>query len=98
MWHLDPRSRLATINMGPKLGGSAPLFGQGPPPFWAGGLGLHPSNTKVHWADAYIRTKWHLDTSSRLATIEMGRKLGSGLRPLFGEGELGLHLTQSRLG
>jgi len=29
--------------------------------------------------------KWRLYPSSRLATIEMGRKLGRGLRPLFGE-------------
>ena len=32
----------------------------------------------------------------RLATIDMGRKLGSC--PLLGEGELGPHLTQYRLG
>jgi len=32
-----------------------------------------------------IRTKWHLDQSSRLATIDMGRKLGAAV-PLFGVG------------
>ena len=30
-----------------------------------------PSNT-VSWVDAYLCTKWHLDPSSRLATIHMG--------------------------
>jgi len=53
---------------------------------------------KLAWAEAYIRTKWHLDASSRLATIEMGRKLGRGLRPLLGKGGAGTRLTQSRLG
>ena len=50
------------------------------------GRGLSPYQTKVPWAEAYLHTKWHLDASSHLATIEMGRKLGGGLRPLFGEG------------
>jgi len=45
-------------------------------------------------AEAYLPTKWQLDPSSRLATIDMRRKLG--VCPLFGE--LGPHLTQSRLG
>jgi len=35
-----------------------------------------PSNS-VAGAEAYLRTKWHLDPSSRLATIDMGRKLGA---------------------
>jgi len=52
---------------------------------------------KVTWAEAYIHTKWHVDTASRLATIETGRKLGRGLRPLLGKG-LAPHLTQSRQG
>ena len=29
-WHLHPCSRLATIDMGPKIGGCAPLGGSGP--------------------------------------------------------------------
>ena len=37
--------------------------------------------------------KWHLDPSNCLATIDMGQKWGL-LCPLFGEGELGPHLTQ----
>jgi len=42
-------------------------------------------------ADAYLHTNWHLDACSRLAAIEMGRKLGAPSP--FGEG-LGSHLTQ----
>jgi len=38
-------------------------------------------------ADAYLPTKWHLDPFSRLATTEMGRKLGA-LPPFLGEGSL----------
>ena len=50
---------------------------------------MSPSN-KVPWAEAYLHTKWHLDASSRSATIEMGRKLGRGLRPLLvGDGPAG---------
>jgi len=30
----------------------------------------------VAWPEAYLCTKWCLDPSSRLATIDMGRKLG----------------------
>jgi len=73
---LDPSSRLATIDMGQKLGA--------PPPFWKGGW--VPIQHKVPWAEAYIHTKWHLDASSRLATIEMGRKLGRGSTPFVGGG------------
>jgi len=38
----------------------------------------------VAWAEAYLYTKWHLDPSSRLVTVDMGRK--SGALSLFGEG------------
>jgi len=55
----------------PKLGA--------PSPFWEGAGS--PSNT-IAWAAAYLPTKWHLDASSRLATIEMGQKLGEGFCPL----------------
>jgi len=72
---------------GPKLGRGA-LF--------AGGSWVHIEHN-VAQADAYLRTKWHLDPCSRLATIEIGRKLGRGLHP-FVERGLGPHLTQSRLG
>jgi len=80
-WHLDPSSHLATTNMGQKLGAL---------PF-----GVRIKHD-VARAEAYLRTKWHLDPSSRLATIDMGHKLGV-LCPLFGEGELGPHLTQCRV-
>ena len=49
-----------------------------------GGLELGPHLTQCRWAEAYLRTKWHLDPSSRLATIGMGRKLGDP--PPFGGG------------
>jgi len=75
-------NRLATIDMGRKLGA----------------VPGSPCNTMwlLAWAVAYLRTKWHLDPSSRLATTDMGRKFG-GLPP-FGEGKWGPHPTQSRLG
>ena len=55
--------------MGRKLGAAVPPFG--------GRLGS-PYNTMLPWAEAYIRTKWHLDPSSRLATRDFGPKLGAG--------------------
>ena len=36
---------------------------------------LSPHLTQCPWAEAYLRTKWHLDPSSRLATEYMGRGL-----------------------
>jgi len=50
------------------------------------GLVVH----NVAWAEAYLRTKWHLDPSSCLASTD--RAENWGLCP-FG-GELGCHLTQ----
>ena len=29
----------------------------------------------VHWAEVYLRTKWHLDPSTHLATTDIGRKV-----------------------
>ena len=46
----------------------------------------------VAWAEDYLRTKWHLDPSSHLATTNMGQKLGKGAMPLGVE--LGPHLIQ----
>jgi len=46
------------------------------------------------WAEAYLRTKWHLDPSSRLATIH-GPKSGGAAVPFFGEGQTGHHLIVS---
>jgi len=66
--------------MGQKLGTVLPFL-------WGGDLGVTPfggnwapSNT-VAWAEAYLRTKWHLDRSSRFATIDMGQNLGGELCP-----------------
>jgi len=58
--------RLATIDMGRKLR-AVPLLG--------GELGPHV--TQCGWAEAYVRTKWHLDPSSCLAATDMGRNLGA---------------------
>jgi len=71
------------IRMGRKLRGTAPI--------WEGAGS--PSNTM--WpGPVYLRTKWHLNPSSRLATMDTGRKLGAGeLCPFWG-GKLGPHLTQ----
>jgi len=71
---------------GPKIGGSAPLWGRR----WV------PIYHKVAWAETYLRTKWHLSPYSRLATTDIGRKLGE-CAPL-GVGELGPRLTQCRVG
>ena len=57
-------------------------------------------------AEAYHRTKWHLDPSSRLAqqilSIQpFGRNTRAenwGLCPLYGEGELDSHLAQCGMG
>jgi len=68
---------------GPKIGGGAPLGGDGSP------------FNNVARTEAYLRTKWYLGPYSRLATIDMGRKVGAAV-VLFGE--LGPHLTQCGLG
>ena len=82
-WHLDPSSRLATIDMGRKLGAV-------PPPFWEGERSRHL--TQCRMGRGLPSTKWHLDPSSHLATTDMDRKLGA-CAPL-GEGEMCPHLTQ----
>jgi len=51
-------------------------------------MGLHPWVSIQHnvtWAEAYNRTKWHLDLYSCLATIDLGRKVGAAV-PLLGPG------------
>ena len=45
-------------------------------------LGAAPTNN-VAWAEVYLRTKWHPDPSSSLATIDMGQKLAEGAVPFF---------------
>ena len=52
-------------------------------PLFAEGSGS-PSNA-VAWAEAYLHTKWHFNPSSRLATTDMGRKLGA-VSPFLGGG------------
>jgi len=72
--------------MGRKVGGCCvPFLGELGPHLTQCGLGR----------GLYVRTKWHLDTSSRLATTDMGRKSGSTV-PFLGE-ELGPHLKQSNV-
>ena len=56
---------------------------------------LGPCLTQCAWAEVYFRTKWRLHPSSRLATVDMNRKLGS-CAPFMGD--LRPHLTQRRLG
>ena len=75
---------------GPKRGGLLCTF--------LGGNGS-PYNTMWPWprSTSVVRTKWHLDPSSRL-TIIHGPKFGELLcHSLLGEGELGPHLTQCGL-
>jgi len=47
-------------------------------------LGLHLTQCRLGRVEAYLPTKWHLEQSSHLATIDMGRKLGAV--PLSGSG------------
>jgi len=59
--------RLATIDIGRKVGAAVPLS--------LGELG--PVLTQCGLVRClYLFTKWHLDPSSCLATIDMGRKFG----------------------
>jgi len=81
--------------MGRKLG-APPHFGEELGPHLAQcGLG-RDHGYKIAMAETYLRAKWHLGPSGRLATIDTGRKLGV-LLPFWGR-ELGPHLTQCRLG
>jgi len=78
----DMGDRLATTVIGRKVGSPGPLP-------WRGELSPH--NIK-----AYFRIKWHPGSSSRLATIDMGRKMGDCVP--FRRGQLGPRLTQCCLG
>jgi len=72
----------ATIDVGQKLGGAVP-------PFWWGFGGRAGSHlTQCGLGQAYLRTKLHLDPYSRLATIDMGQKVGASRFP---------HVTHCRL-
>ena len=66
-WHLGLSSRLATADIGQKLGGAVPFF--------LGDLGVHRTQSRV--GRAYLLTKWQLSPSSRSATTDIGRKLGN---------------------
>ena len=59
-WHLDPSSRLATTDMGQKLGLS--LLGKG-------SCECDPIQHNVAGVKAYLCAKFHHDLSNRLATI-----------------------------
>ena len=54
---------------GPLKGAQPPVFG--PWLLWPNGW------MDEDWAEVYFRTKWRLRPSSRLATIDMNRKLGA---------------------
>jgi len=63
---LDPSSRLATMDMGQKLGrGLCPIFGD-----WE----LGPHLTQCGRAKAYLHAKFHLDPCSRLATVHQRQR------------------------
>ena len=59
---------------------------------WVSGEGEagSPSNTSVAWAEVYLHTKWHLDPSSRLVTIDIGRKVGDTVPLFMGQLDSGL--------
>ena len=63
-------------------------------PSFFGGVDLHL--THVARAQAYLHAMFLLGPCSRLATIDMGHKLGNYAS--FWGGGLGPHLTQCRLG
>ena len=69
-------------------------MGDGGGGHWLVLMKWRPSNT-VAWAEAYLHTKWHLDASSRLATIEMAENWGGGLRPLLEKGTGSPYNTKS---
>ena len=52
-------------------------------PFFSGGSCV-PIELKVAWAEAYLRTKWHLSPTSRLATIKRTMAEKWGAVPLLG--------------
>ena len=124
-WHLDTSSRLATIDMGRKVGAGSLFRGVGSPSNTMRFRGFTtmryinlrltylmspgprptsvPSDILINpavkpqqtWAEnptqcgldeAYLRTKWHFDQSSRLAITGMGRKIGEELCSLFEAG------------
>jgi len=65
---------------GPEIGDLRPLLGERS---WV------PILHSVAWTKTHLHAKCHLDPSSRLATIDIGRKLGSGAPPPFWGGGMG---------
>jgi len=59
------------------------------------GSSWFPIEHKVAWDEAYLHTKWHLSPSSRLATADIGRKLGAV--PLWGSGSCLTYCSQPRI-
>ena len=88
-WHLDTSSRLSTIKMSRKRGAL--------PPSGRRGAGSPSSTMWPGPRPTSMPSAIYIDPSSRLPTIDMGQKLGRGLRPIFGRG-LCPDLTQSSLG
>ena len=89
--------RLATIDMGRNWGLLCPFRGGAGSRLTQCGFGQRggaavPLSWWESWvpicnlalAEAHLRTKWHLDLPSRLATTNMGRKLGGST--LLGNG------------
>jgi len=58
-------------------------WGEAMPPFWRGSW--IPIHCNLAWTEAHLHDKCHLDPSSRLAKIDMGRKLGAPLHFLARE-------------
>jgi len=58
---------------------------------------LCPCLRNVAWDEVYFRTKWRLHPYSRLATMDMSRKLGREALPPFWGGELGPYLAECGL-
>jgi len=52
------------------------------------------SGKRGHPAKLFNKSSAVAEMSDRLATIDIGRKLGGGLCPLFGKEEMGPHLAQ----
>jgi len=54
-------------------------MGVRPPPFvWGGALGPYLAQHNVAWAEAYLRAKFHLDPSNRLAIIHQRYRQDNG--------------------
>jgi len=61
-WYPDASSRLATIDMGQKLGVAVPF------------LGVEARSSSNNVSKAYHYAKFHLDPSNRLATITIHQR------------------------